>query len=134
MNHQQNTYLSNKIDKISNKFEPTAFTGSSRLLKNNLKIDQFEEPSFYLELLEDLEEVKRQTRVLFIHTVLNKVCIEEDKLYLFNTPYQASMAYSGVMKKEGIFYLKDEDGDLREVFDSENFQQFIDDQYWELYD
>lgn len=134
MNQQQNTYLFNKIDKISNKFETTAFTGSNRLLKNDLKIDQLEEPSFYFDLLEDLEEVKRQTRVLFIHAILNKVCIEEGKLYLFNAPYQASMSYSGVLKKEGIFYLKDEDGDLREIFDSENFLQFIDDEYWELYD
>ena len=44
------------------------------------------------------------------------------------------MSYKGVMKKEGSFYLLDEDSEFREVFDSENFQQFIDDQYWELYE
>lgn len=145
MKQQQTPTLCNRIDKISNKFETNYykvsynqlendyFTNSYIKLKNDLSIDQFDEPSSYLKLLEDLEEVKRQTRVLFIHAVLNQVCIEEGKLYLFNAPYQANMSYSGVMKKEGTFYLKDEDGDLKEVFDSENFQQFIDDQYWELY-
>lgn len=134
MKQQQTPTLCNRIEKISDKFETNYYSSSNMLLKNKLTIDQFDEPSSYLELLEDLEEVKRQTRVLFIHAVLNKVCIEEGKLYLFNSPYQASMSYSGVMKKEGIFYLKDEDGDLREIFDSENFQQFIDDQYWEFYE
>ena len=98
-----------------------------------MKIDQLDQPSIYLDLLDDLEEVKRQTRVLFIHAVLNKVCIEAGKLYLFNGPYQASISYKGVLKEEGNFYLKDEDGVLTKIFDSENFQQFIDDQYWELY-
>jgi hypothetical protein len=37
-------------------------------------------------------------------------------------------------KKDGIFYLKDEDGDLREIFISEEFVAFIDDLYWELYE
>ncbi len=134
MSQYQEIPLCNKIDKVSTKFESTLLTGSYRILKNDFSINDLDEPNIYLRLLEDLEEVKRQTRVLFIHVVLNKVCIEERKIYLFNTPYQANMSYSGVMKKEGIFYLKDEDGDLKEVFDSENFQQFIDDQYWELYD
>ena len=134
MKQQHTPTLCNRIEKISDKFETIDLIPTKWFLKNDLKVDQFEQPSFYLDLLEDLEEVKRQTRVLFIHAVLNKVCVQEGKLYLFNAPYQASMSYSGVMKKEGTFYLKDEDGDLKEVFDSENFQQFIDDQYWELYD
>lgn len=134
MKQQQSQTLCNRIDKISDKFETIDLIPTKWFLKNDLKVDQFEQPSFYLDLLEDVEEVKRQTRVLFIHAVLNKVCVQERKLYLFNSPYQANMSYSGVMKKEGTFYIKDEDGDLKEVFDSENFQQFIDDQYWELYE
>jgi hypothetical protein len=38
------------------------------------------------------------------------------------------------MKKEDTFYLLDEDGDLKEMFVSENFVQFVDDSYWELYE
>lgn len=145
MNQQQTQTLYNRIDKISDKFETNYYkVGYNQLdndyytcsyvsLKNDLKIDQLDQPSIYLDLLDDLEEVKRQTRVLFIHAVLNKVCIEAGKLYLFNGPYQASISYKGVLKGESTFYLKDEDGDFTEIFDSENFQQFIDDQYWELY-
>jgi len=44
------------------------------------------------------------------------------------------MSYSALIKKGESFYLLDEDGDYSQTFTSEPFVQFIDDQYWELYE
>ncbi len=68
-------------------------------------------------------EVLRETRLLFLYSILNMVCKESGKNYNFDNPFQANMKYSAVMKKEGRFYLLDEDGDYREIFTSEKFMR-----------
>lgn len=85
-------------------------------------------------MIDEISEVLRETRILYLYATLNMVCKEEGKLYYFDTPYQSGVKYNGVKRKEEIFYLIDEDGDYRELFTSENFTQFIDEQYWELYE
>ena len=126
--------LSQEIDEISNKFEDKPWTDNVKLLKEDFDINSINTPSRYLKTLDELEEVLRETRLLFLYSVLNMVCKESGKLYNFDIPFQAGMKYTAVMKKDGSFYLIDEDGDYKEIFPSENFMRFIDDQYWELYE
>jgi hypothetical protein len=126
--------LSQEIDEISNNFEDKPWTDNVKLLKEDFDINSINTPSQYLKTLDELEEVLRETRLLFLYSVLNIVCKESGKNYNFDNPFQASMKYSAVMKKEGSFYLLDEDGDYGEIFTSEKFMRFIDDQYWELYE
>lgn len=126
--------LSQEIDEISNKFEDKPWTDNVKLLKEDFDINSINTPSRYLKTLDELEEVLRETRLLFLYSVLNMVCKESGKLYNFDIPFQAGMKYTAVMKKDGSFYLLDEDGDYKEIFPSENFMRFIDDQYWELYE
>ena len=68
-----------------------------------------------------------------MYSIFNILCQDESKVYFFDVPYQAGLKYYGVMKKEGEFYIQDEDGDFRDIFFSEGFVQFIDDSYWKLY-
>jgi hypothetical protein len=134
MTKEEVSKLSQEIDDISNNFENKPCTENVKLLKENFDINSLKTPPHYLKTINQLTEVLRETRLLFINSVLNKVCIVEGKLYNFETPYQAAMSYSAVMKKEGSFYLLDEDGDYSEIFTSETFMHFIDDLYWELYE
>ena len=126
--------LTKEIEKISNNFEDKPWTENIKFLKENFDINSISTPNHYLNIITELEEVLRETRLLFLYSVLNIVCKEEGKLYYFDKPYQAGMEYKGVMKKEGSFYLLDEDGHYREIFTSKEFMQFIDDQYWKLYE
>lgn len=126
--------LNKEIEKISNNFEDKPWTENIKFLKENFDINSIGTPNHYLDIINEFEEVLRETRLLFLYSVLNIVCKEEGKLYYFDKPYQASMEYKGVMKKEGSFYLLDEDGHYREIFTSKEFMQFIDDQYWKLYE
>jgi hypothetical protein len=126
--------LSQEIEDISKNFENKPLTENFKLLKEDLDINSISTPNHYLKTIDKLQEILRETRLLFIYSVLNRVCKEEGKLYNFETPYQAAMKYSGVMKKEGSFYILDEDGDYSGIFTSEAFSQFIDDSYWELYE
>jgi hypothetical protein len=126
--------LNKEIEKISNNFEDKPWTENIKFLKANFDINSIGTPNHYLDIINEFEEVLRETRLLFLYSVLNIVCKEEGKLYYFDKPYQASMEYKGVMKKEGSFYLLDEDGHYREIFTSKEFMQFIDDQYWKLYE
>lgn len=126
--------LTKEIEKISNNFEDKPWTENVKFLKENFDINSISTPNHYLNIINDFEEVLRETRLLFLYSVLNVVCKEEEKLYNFDKPYQAGMEYKGVMKKEGNFYLLDEDGHYREIFTSKEFMQFIDDQYWKLYE
>lgn len=126
--------LSQEIDKISKNFENKPWTENRKLLKEDFDINSINTPNHYLKTIDELEEVLRESRLLFLYSVLNIVCKESGKLYNFENPYQASMKYTGVMKNEGSFYLLDEDGDYGEIFTSENFMRFIDDEYWELYE
>ena len=126
--------LTKEIEKISNNFEDKPWTENVKFLKENFDINSISTPNHYLNIINDFEEVLRETRLLFLYSVLNVVCKEEEKLYNFDKPYQAGMEYKGVMKKEGNFYLLDEDGHYREIFTSKEFIQFIDDQYWKLYE
>lgn len=126
--------LSQEIDKISNNFENKPWTDNRKLLKEDFDINSINTPNHYLKTIDELEEILRESRLLFLYAVLNIVCKESGKLYNFENPYQASMKYTGVMKNEGSFHLLDEDGDYGEIFTSENFMRFIDDEYWELYE
>lgn len=126
--------LLQEIEDISNNFELKPFSGKVKLLKENFDINEIKSPKQYLETIDEITEVLRETRLLFLYSVFNIVCKEEDKLYYFDTPYQAAMSYSALIKKGESFYLLDEDGDYSEIFTSEPFVRFIDDQYWELYE
>jgi hypothetical protein len=134
MTKEERTKLSQEIEDISNHFENEPWTGNIKLLKENFDVNSINTPKNYRKTFDELEEVLRETRFLFLCSVLNIVCKEESKLYYFETPFQASMKYNAVMKKEGSFYIMDEDGHYREIFTSETFMQFIDDLYWELYE
>src|SRR5690554_5908911 len=125
--------LSQSIEGISCHFEPQTLTGNIRPLKEDFDIKSIDEPKHYWKVIEELEEVLRETRLLFLYSVFDKVCKEEGKPYYFDVPFQASMRYDSVMKKEGSFYLQDGDGDYREIFTSVDFVRFIDDLYWEEY-
>ena len=84
--------------------------------------------------IEKLEDQLTEFRRLFLYALLDKVCIEEGKLYYFAAPFQSAMQYDAVIKKGKDFYLRDEDGHFREIFINENFVRFIDDLYRELYE
>lgn len=126
--------LSQEIEEISNNFEDKPWTDNIKLLKEGFDINSINTPNHYLKTINTLEELNREARLLFVFSVLNIVCKESGKLYNFDNPYQASMMYTAVKKEEGNFYLLDEDGHYREIFTSEKFMRFIDDQYWELYE
>lgn len=134
MTKEELSKLSNEIEEISSHFENKPWTENRKLLKKEFNIDSINSPNNYLNTLSELEEVLRETRLLFLYSVFNLVCKEEGKLYDFDKPYQAGMRYTAIMKKEDTFYLLDEDGDLKEMFVSENFVQFVDDSYWKLYE
>lgn len=134
MKKEEISKLSQEIEDISNNFENKPWTENIKLLKEDLDINSLNTPKHYWKTIDELKEVLRETRLLFLYSVLNRVCSEEGKLYYFDTPFQASMKYDAVMKKEGSFYIQDEDRDFREIFTSEKFTQFIDDLYWELYE
>lgn len=134
MTKEELSKLSNEIEEISSNFENEPWTENRKLLKKEFSSSSINTPNNYLNTLSDLEEVLRETRLLFLYSVFNLVCKEEGKLYDFDKPYQAGMKYTAIMKKEDTFYLLDEDGDLKEMFVSENFVQFVDDSYWELYE
>jgi len=126
--------LSQDIEDVSSNFENEPWTENVKLLKEDFNSDSISTPNHYLEIIDELLEVVREARLLFLYSVFNRVCKEEGKLYYFKTPFQASMRYDAVIKNEGSFSLLDEDGDYREVFTSEKFVNFINDLYWELID
>lgn len=134
MTKEEQNKLSQEIEDISNNFELKPFSDNVKLLKEDFDINKIKSSKQYLETIDEITEVLRQTRLLFLYSVFNLVCKEEDKLYYFDTPYQAAMSYSALIKKGESFYLLDEDGDYSQTFTSEPFVQFIDDQYWELYE
>jgi hypothetical protein len=134
MTQEELIKLSKEIDEISSNFENKPWTENRKLLKKEFNIGSINSPNNYLKTLSELEEVIRETRLLFLYSVFNIVCKEEGKLYDFDSPFQAGMRYTAIMKKEDTFYLLDQDGDLKEMFVSENFVQFVDDTYWELYE
>ena len=134
MTEKELNSLGHEIKDISSNFEDTPWTGNIKHLKKDFDITAIKTPNDYLKTIDKLEEVFRETRLLFLYAVLDKVCKETGKLYEFDSPYSASMKYTGVMKKDGGFYLQDEDGDFTEIFSSLEFMRFIDDQYWEIYE
>lgn len=134
MTKEKLSEFANNVEKIAYNFEETPWTDNVKFLKEDFDIKKAESPKHYQEVLREFAELTRQTRLLFVMTVLEKVCIEEGKIYNFDVPYKANIEYTGVLKKDLTFYLVDEDGDFKDVFTSENFVHFIDDQYWELFD
>lgn len=121
-----------EIEAITDNFEDEPWTDNVRLLKAGFDAGKLEKPKHYSEVISEVTEILREARVLFLHSIFAKVCEKEGEPYSFSVPYQAGMKYSAVMKKEGSFYLLDEEGDYREIFANENFTRFIDDQYWKL--
>lgn len=134
MTKDQIQKLLQEIELISSSFENEPWTENKRLLKLNFDFIKVGNPKHYLEFIDTISEILRQARVLFLHSVFNKVCVEEGVAYNFETPYQANMKYCGVMKKENAFYILDEDRHYRDIFDTEKFVRFVEDQYWELFD
>ena len=126
--------ISQIIEDISGNFEDEPWTENMKLLRPDFDLNTIKSPKHYLDVMAEVRELSRQTRVMFLHSVFNKVCHTEGESYTFSTPYQAGMQYSAVMKKEGVFYILDEDGQFREMFTTEKFTQFIDDLYWEIID
>lgn len=126
--------LTREIEAISRNFESEPCTEDVRMLKSDFDIATIWEPQRYLEFIHAAAEILRQARVLFLHAALNRVCEKEKVAYRFRTPYRANMAYSAVMKNEGAFYILDEDGHYREIFDSEKFAGFIENEFWEILD
>ena len=124
--------LACEIESISNYFEDEPVTGNMRALKENFDLGAIGSPKRYLEFISEAGEIIRQARVLFLHSALNRVCEKEGLDYRFKKPYEANMKYSAVMKKDGTFYILDEDGHYREIFCSDKFAQFVDNEYWEL--
>ncbi len=134
MTKEELNKLLQDIGNISNNFELRPWTDKVKLLKPDFDISEIDTPKNYLQIIDEISEILRETRLLFLYSVFNKVCEEEGKLYYFDASFQAGMSYSAVMKKDDNFFILDEDGDYREVFTSEAFARFIDNQYWELYE
>ena len=134
MTKEEINKLSREIEDISNNFDNEPWTGNVKLLKEDFDNLSIKTPKHYWKIIDEIEEILRETRILFLYSVFNILCKEEGKLYYFDTPFQASMKYDAVIKKEGSFYIQDEDGDFREPFTNEDFTNFINDLYWELYD
>ena len=127
--------LTSEIKEVTDHYEDIAWSDNARLLKSDFDISSIKSPSSYLNTVNHLDEIIRETRLLFIFSVLIKVCIEDSKPYVFKVPYdEQADNYSAVVKKGDDFFLVDSDGDLREIFSNEKFMRFIDDEYWELYD
>jgi len=134
MTKEEINKLSQEIEDVSRYFENKPWTGNQKLLKEDFDIGSLNTPKHYWKIIEEIEEVLREARILFLCSVFNRVCKEEGILYYFDTPYQASMRYDAVMKKEGSFYLLDEDGDFRDIFTSEKFAHFVNNEYWKLFE
>ena len=132
MTKEKTNKIFREIEAIADNFEDEPWTDNVRLLKVDFDAGNLEKPKHYSEVISEVTEILREARLLFLHSVFAKVCEKEGESYSFSVPYQAGMKYSAVMKREGSFYLLDEDGDYREIFTNENFARFIDDQYWKL--
>jgi hypothetical protein len=124
--------LAREIDSISSNFEDEAWTDNMRALKEDFDIRTIGNPKRYLEFMSEVSEILRQARVLFLHSAFNMVCEEEGIPYRFKAPYEANMKYSAVMKKNGVFFILDEDGQYREMFYTEKFAGFVENEYWEI--
>ncbi|WP_316787113.1 hypothetical protein [Pedobacter frigiditerrae] len=134
MTKEQVDNITQEIKDISSHYEERPYTENVKLLKEDFDIKSLKSPKLYREAISELEELLRESRLLFLYSLFNIICEEEGKPYLFDIPYQASMSYDAVLKKEGSFYIRDEDGDYSEIFTSEKFVKFIDDLYWEVYE
>lgn len=134
MDEKERDSFQQKINNLSKLFESKGLTSGMNPEHKNFDTSKLEDPNFYLELLDELEELKRQARVLFLHSVFKKLCVEEGKVYKFSYPFQAIKSYIGIFKKEEFYYLVDDNGGLGHCFYDENFQIFIDREFWELYD
>lgn len=132
MTKEKSNKIFREIEAITDNFENEPWTENVRLLKAAFDAGKLEKPKHYSEVISEVTEILREARVLFLHSIFAKVCEKEGEPYSFSVPYQAGMKYGAVMKKEGSFYLQDEDGHYREIFANENFTRFIDDQYWKL--
>ena len=126
--------LTEEIQEISNNFETQPYRENLRFLNNDFDLTKLNSPKIYAKTLADFSEIMRQTRIIFLLSVFNKVCKVESEVYSFSSPYQAGMKYYGVVKIKDTFYLIDEDGHYREIFTNEKFVEFIDEEYWEIYE
>lgn len=132
MKKMETEKLVSEIEYVSSNFEDEAWTENVKLLKDAFDLEKLGDPNRYLEFLSEVNELVRQGRLLFLYSTFNRVCEKEGVAYKFKTPYRANMTYSAVMKKDGAFYILDEDGQYREIFCSEKFARFVEDEYWEI--
>jgi hypothetical protein len=120
------------IESISNHFEEEPWTDNIRPLKDDFDMATIGSPKEYLEFISDANEIFRQARLLFIHSVFNRVCEKDGVAYCFKAPCEANLKYSAVMEKDGGFYILDEDGHYRATFHTEKFARFVENEYWEM--
>ena len=93
MTKEEKVILLQEIDDISSNFEDASFTGNIKLLKEDFDIKSIKTPKVYRKTIDELNEVLRETRLLFLYSVLNKVCEEEGKLYYFDTLHSSQDQY-----------------------------------------
>ena len=135
MTKEELNKLMESIKDITSNFETSPYSSSkTRFLRDDFDLDATKSPKRYWKPIEQLSELQREARILLIFSTLSRVCKVEGELYYFDTPFQAQMRYDGVMKKEGNFYLLDEDGHYRDVFTSERFAEFIEHMYWDIFE
>ncbi len=126
-------HLIEEIKDIKSNFN-SSLNSDFSFLKEDLDIKNLNNPNKYFGTINEIEKLLRETRILFLHSVLNLACKNENEIYVFDSPFQAAMKYDAVIKKNNSFYLRDEDGDFREIFTSKEFYEFIDEQFYELYE
>ena len=134
MTNDKTSELINDINSISIHFEEKPSNNNFKDVKESFNLKSTDTPTHYWQVKEELEEILRQTRFLYLHAVFNKICKVDGEFYEFDVPFESAMKYYGVVKQNDTFYLKDEDGDFRDIFHGEDFANFIQELYWEIYE
>ena len=133
MKKQDFESITEEIKSISFHFEDSPFSHNMKSLKEDFDMDVLNSPNSYLSFLDEINEFSRQARILFVTSVYKVVCKQNDVVYYFDQPFDTGIKYLGVTKKNNSLYLIDNDGHLRDLFASEEFMRFTDNQYWEVY-
>jgi hypothetical protein len=134
MPNQSRVNLENAIPGIAEHYETEPWTENMRSLREDFDISSIKSPSHYVDAISEISEFLREARVLFIYSVFNVICREDGVPYPLKSSYTANQEYTAVMRKDGCFYLRDEDGAYRDIFTNEKFAQFVDDNYYEIFE
>ncbi|MDR1847641.1 MAG: hypothetical protein LBR17_05940 [Bacteroidales bacterium] len=131
MTQEEKDKLIQAFERIEHHFDVNPYSANLTSLKDDFTLNDLDKEGslYYSESVETIGEYYHAACAIYIYSLLNEVCKKEEKLYYFDTPYQAGMRYDAVMKKENAFYLLDEDGHFRDVFSSEKFMQFVQQQH-----